>query len=265
MASRANHYVVYAGASESEDDLATTRRQTSKTRTKTTTTMPARRTSSVAAKRKAAPKPQSRQALKDRTNIQGGSDTEEVDNFDEDDMATAKPKTKRAKTAATKSQSSRATSAPPRSKTAKRAPGAEALSVIPETQADPNDVSHSIEADADPMDIAQVPTPPRAMPSFQRARSTSVQPLLPRASARSVSAQPGYPPPRERSGSLSDTARERRGGDPETRRKLNDITKKYENLNLKYQDLQQVGQSEADTNFEKLKRASDEKASTTFS
>ncbi len=265
MASRANQYVVYAGASDSEDDLATAnakhkRNNTTTSKSKSTTAMPARRASTTATKRKAAPKAQSRQALKDRTNIQGGSDTEEVDAFDEDDMAAAKPKSKRAKTTATKAQTSRATSAPARSKAAKRAPATEPLGVIPETQADPNDVSQSVEIDGDQMDIAAAPTPPRAQPFFQRARSTSVQPLLPRASARSISAQPGYPPPRERSGSVSDTARERRGGDPEIRRKLNDVTKKYENLNLKYQNLQEVGQGEAETNFEKLKRASDDKA-----
>ncbi|KAK5167182.1 uncharacterized protein LTR77_007913 [Saxophila tyrrhenica] len=266
MASRgnANQYVVYAGASESEDDLATAnakqhkRNNNTSSKAKNASNMPARRTSTAVTKRKAPAKTQNRQALKDRTNVQGGSDSEEADNFDEDDMA--KPKAKRAKTTASKTQTSRANSAPAKAKTTKRAPAAEALGVIPETQADPNDVSMSIEMEQDGMDITTAPTPPRAPPFFQRARSTSVQPLQPRASARSVSAQPGYPPPRERSGSVSDTTRERRGGDPEIRRKLNDVTKKYENLNMKYQNLQEVGQNEADTNFEKLKRASDEKA-----
>lgn len=248
--SRVSQLVISAGASDSEDDLAgaaaTKRRSNTSTNAKKGNNMPARRTSTAATKRKAPAKAQSRQALKDRTNIQGGSDTEEVDNFDDDE---GKPKPKRAKTANTKK--SRATATTVRSKRV------EPLSVIPETQQDPNDVSQSIEQDD--MDIAAAPTPPRAMPVYQRARSTSVQPLLPRASARSLSAQP-YPPPRERSGSVSDTARERRGGDPELRRKLNDVTKKYENLSMKYQSLQDVGQGEAETNFEKLKRASDEKA-----
>lgn len=249
--SRVSQLVISAGASDSEDDLAgaaaTKGRNNTAANAKKAQNMPARKASSTATKRKASTKTQNRQALKDRTNIQGGSDTEEVDNFDEDG---GKPQAKRAKMATTKT--SRAATTASRSKRV-----AEPLSVIPETQQDHNDVSQSIEVDE--MDIAAVPTPPRAQPFYQRARSTSVQPLAPRASARSVSAQP-YPPPRERSGSVSDTARERRGGDPEVRRKLNDITKKYENLNMKYQSLQEVGQGEAETNFEKLKHASDEKA-----
>ena len=59
---------------------------------------------------------------------------------------------------------------------------------------------------------------------------------------------------------MSDTARERRGADPELRRKLNDMTHKYENLSLKYQSLQEIGQDNAESNFERLKRASDQKA-----
>ena len=253
-----------AGASDSEDDLAgakagaeNQRVHSSALKPSKAKTMP-RRASTAATKRKAPAKAQNRQALKDRTNIQGGSDTEEVENF-EDDGEGGKPKAKRAKTTTARKQpTARAKSAPAKSKATKRA--AEALAVIPETQADPNDVSQSIEMDPDNMDITTAPTPPQVQRFVQRARSTSVQPLQPRPSARSISAQPGYPPPRDRSGSVSDTARERRGGDPELRRKLNDLTKKYENLNLKYQNLQEIGRSNADTNFEKLKRASDQKA-----
>ena len=43
------------------------------------------------------------------------------------------------------------------------------------------------------------------------------------------------------------------------RRKMTDMTKKYEDLNMKYQSLQEVGRNEADANFEKLKRAADQK------
>lgn len=201
----------------------------------------------TATKRKAAPK-QSRQPLKDRTNVQ--SDAEDID----DEQESAKPKPKRPKTTGA-------------SRKTKAAKAAETLGVIPETQADPDhvdDVEQSIEMDADHMDITQAPTPPQIARFVQRPRSTSVQPVIqplqPRASARSVSAQPAFPPPRERSGSVSGTERERRGGDPELRRKLNETTKKYENLNLKYQNLQEIGRSNAETNFEKLKRASDQKA-----
>ena len=263
--SKAQASLLQAGASDSEDDLAgaenrrpnnTTAKANSKA--KNTATMPRR--VSGATKRKAAPKAtNNRQALKDRTNVQAGSDTEEVDNFEDADDAPKK--TKRAKTAATRK---------PAAKSKKE------LGVIPETQPDPEaeDVEQSIEMDPDNMDVEMVPTPKQTQKFAQRPRSTSVQPLQPRPSsraasvqplqprpsARSISAQPGYPPPRERSGSVSDTARERRGGDPELRRKLNDMTSKYENLNLKYQNLQEIGKGNAESNFEKLKRASDQKA-----
>lgn len=202
---------------------------------------------STATKRKAAPK-QSRQALKDRTNIQ--SDAED-DAPEEDDAP--KRKLKRARKAAA-------------SRKPKAAKTAEPVVVVQETQPDPEDVEQSVEmeeVEVDAMDIAQVPTPVQVPQFVQRPRSASVQPLQqlqPRPSARSVSAIPGYPAPRDRSASASGTERERRGGDPELRRKLNDITKKFDSLNLKYQNLQELGKTSADTNFEKLKRASDDKA-----
>lgn len=242
-----------AGASDSEDDLTTTiaakgncvpvkqpfsyAETSTRKSTKTKSAMPAK----TATKRKAAPR-QPRQALKDRTNLP--SDDEDVDE-DED----AKPKAKRTKTAPARKP---------------RTTKPETLGVIPETQPDPvEDVEQSIEIDPEQTEIMQEPTPLQKQLQVPRARSASVQPvqpLLPRASARSTSAQPGYPRPRERSGSVSGTERERRGGDPELRRKLNEMTKKCEDINLKYQGLQEIGKVNADSNFEKLKRASDEKA-----
>lgn len=257
-----NPLILRAGASDSEDDLAGIEESHVNTSVlKTSTTMPPRRRASTAAtKRKAAPKTQKRQALKDRTNIQAGSDVEEVDEFEEDG---GKSKAKRAKTATTRKQPAAA-----------KSKGAKALSIIPETQPDPEDVSQSIEADPDGMEINKQPTPPQVPRFFQRARSTSVQPLQPRPSARSgsvqplqprpsarsMSAQPVYPPPRERSGSVSDAARERRGNDPELRRRLVEKEKQWEDLKLKYEALQEIGQNQAESNFEKLKRASDQRA-----
>ncbi|KAK4544116.1 hypothetical protein LTR36_004614 [Oleoguttula mirabilis] len=228
-----------AGASDSEDDLATAAANATCKVSKANSTMQKAATTKTATKRKAAPKQTARQPLKDRTNVQ--SDGEE---YEEEEVA--KPKAKRAKT----------TTAARKPKTVK-----ETLGVIPETQPDPDDFEQSIEMEQDTMDVTKAPTPQQVQRFVQRARSTSVQPqpLQPRASARSVSAQPGFPPPRERSGSVSGTERERRGADPELRRKLNEMTKKYETLDLKYQNLQEIGRSNAETNFEKLKRASDQK------
>ncbi|KAI5366298.1 Putative monopolin complex subunit Csm1/Pcs1, csm1/Pcs1 domain superfamily [Septoria linicola] len=276
---------IAAGADESEDDLLAT----TATKRSTTTKMPkakaavARRVSgskATATKRKAAPR-QPRQALKDRTNLQDGNETEEVDEFDNEE-AVAKPMAKRAKTTATRKNTKAAAQddAPKETKTAgakrgrgaKRAPSPEPMVTIPETQPDPEymeDIEQSIEIDADNMDIEKERTPPPTRIYAQRAPSVPTQPLLPRPSARAeplqprlsgraASAQPSYQPVRSRDGSVS--APERRGGDPELRRQLNDITKKYESLHLKYENLEEIGKTSAESNFEKLKRASDQKA-----
>lgn len=52
-----------------------------------------------------------------------------------------------------------------------------------------------------------------------------------------------------RPGSASDTER----NDPTLRRKLGELTKKYDVLNLKYQDLREIGVKEAEKNFNQLK------------
>lgn len=255
-----------------EDDLnnASTGPENKRTMPAATRAKTTRRASAgkPAPKRKAAaPKAQPRQALKDRTNEQHASDTEEVDEFDNDNMEASKPKAKRAKTA-TATKNTKKTAAPKsapakKGKVAKRAPSPEPLAMIPETQQDPDqmdDVEQSIEISLDPsnMDIAQEPTPKPVQKFYQRAPSVPVQPLHPRPSARPASVQPTYAPVRDRSGSAG--GGERRVGDPELRRALNEMTKKYENLQLKYEALEDVGKADAETNFEKLKRASDQKA-----
>ncbi|WPG99397.1 Hypothetical protein R9X50_00221100 [Acrodontium crateriforme] len=236
---KAQQSAIRAGASDSEDDLAAAAASGVRTTGKTKMTKAA--AAKPAPKRK-APTKQSRPALKDRTNMQD-SDVEDFEEEGEEEES-AKPKAKRAKTTASK-----------------KAPASRQKVVIPETQPDPDqtqDIEESIEEIADDMDVNKAPTPVQAQRFVQRPRSTSVQPLSMPTSARSGPVQSGYPRARERSGSASAT--ERRGGDPEMRRKLNEMTKKYENVNLKYQNLQEIGKSNADTNFEKLKRASDQKA-----
>ncbi|KAK4499513.1 hypothetical protein PRZ48_010028 [Zasmidium cellare] len=252
-----------AGADDSEDDLATTATHSETTRK---TAMPKAKTAATkAAPKRKAPAKAPRQALKDRTNIQ---DEAEADALDEEEMA---PKTKRAKTTKTTTRKNAAVEdeepkkAPAkRGRQTKRAPSPEPLMTIPETQQDPeqfeDDVEQSIEADPENMDIEKEPTPKQVQKFYQRAPSVPIQPLQPRPSARpgvrSGSAQPAYS--RARSGSAS--GNERRGGDPELRRQLNELTKNYENLQLKYESLEDVGKTQAESNFDKLKRASDQKA-----
>lgn len=62
--------------------------------------------------------------------------------------------------------------------------------------------------------------------------------------------EPAY---RRRAGSASDTER----GDPNLRRKLGDMTRKFENVDLKYRNLKEVGINEANSNMEKLRRQCD--------
>lgn len=279
-----------AGAADSEDELDLLSTNAPKRATTSTAKMSKAKTAvrrvsaskAVATKRKPATR-QPRTALKDKTNLQDGNETEEVDDFDADDAA-VKPKAKRAKTTATRNNAKgppdevaarepvkKATGAK-RGRPAKRVPSPEPMVTIPETQPDPQymeDVEQSIEMDPENMDIEREPTPPPARKFAQRAPSVPVQPLLPRPSARTdplqprpsgraASAQPSYPTARSREGSAN--APERRGGDPELRRLLHDMTKKYENLHLKYESLEDIGKRSAESNFEKLKRASDQKA-----
>ncbi|KAK1058628.1 hypothetical protein LTR74_013266 [Friedmanniomyces endolithicus] len=235
----AQHSLLNAGASDSEDDLATATangtRKGAKSNAATQKVMPATK---KATKRK-QPTKQPRQVLKDRTNLPS-----DVEDMDDENTAGGKPRAKRAKTAPARKPRARA---------------GETMGVIPETQMDPVDIEQSIEMDVD--DVVPEVVPQQIQRFAQRA--TSVQPgpvLQPRPSARSMSAQPGFPPPRERSASFSGTEREWRAGDPETRRKLKDLTKRFDDLKTKYSILQDTGKDSADSNFEKLKRATDEKA-----
>lgn len=63
---------------------------------------------------------------------------------------------------------------------------------------------------------------------------------------------------RKRAGSASDV--EKGGSDPATRRRLGELTKKMENMDMKYQNLREVGIKEAEGNFEKLKKHSEERS-----
>lgn len=56
---------------------------------------------------------------------------------------------------------------------------------------------------------------------------------------------------RKRAGSASDS--ERGGNDPATRRKLGEMTNKFEKLEVKYRSLRETGIKEANANFEKYK------------
>lgn len=60
---------------------------------------------------------------------------------------------------------------------------------------------------------------------------------------------------RKRAGSASDTER----SEPMVRRKLGEVTRKFENLDVKHNALRQVGIKEAEQNFDALRSQSDER------
>ena len=47
--------------------------------------------------------------------------------------------------------------------------------------------------------------------------------------------------------------------DPSVRRRLGDLTKKYEALESRYQDLREIGVKEAERNYDNLKKQGEEK------
>lgn len=136
------------------------------------------------------------------------------------------------------------TIAPGRSKGPKCQPSTELQQqekVIQETQA-PMDVDVSRDAKEDDADEDALP-----QSVFRHTNN-----------GRATSHKPQHALTRRRAGSASDA--EKTAGDPATRRKLGEMTRKFENLETKYKMLRETGGKEAEANFEKLKTQSEVKA-----
>ncbi|KAK7518430.1 chromosome segregation protein Csm1/Pcs1-domain-containing protein [Phyllosticta citriasiana] len=190
-----------------------------------------------------------RKALAERPEP-NGSDTEEVEDFDQPqepvELAPAKPKARgrppKAKAAAAVAEPE----IPKKPGRGRRAPKKEeepveeSIHVIPETQPEPDhmDVEPSIE---------EIPETQQTEPA--RRKNTRG-----RAGSRQPQQSESYRP----AASASET--EKAGGDPALRRKLGDMTKKLENLDIKYQTLRNVGMRDAESNFDRLKKSADERA-----
>jgi hypothetical protein len=116
-----------------------------------------------------------------------------------------------------------------------------ASKVIPETQAMPMDLDSSDFPDEDADCEGVIPETVPRKPSGKRTNSRQRQPFL----------------LANRAGSVSD--RERAQDDSSTKRKLDEMTKKFEDLNMRYKVLKEVGVKEAQVNFEKLKEQSEVK------
>ncbi|KAL8962786.1 MAG: hypothetical protein Q9193_000871 [Seirophora villosa] len=111
--------------------------------------------------------------------------------------------------------------------------------VIPDTQ----DVVMGVDLDEVPLQSEDDEEVPQSVfRQTKHARSRHLQPPL----------------ARKRAGSASET--EQGAGDPVLRRKLGEMTKKFENLDMKYKALRDVGIKEAEANFESLKLSAEGKS-----
>ena len=228
------------------------------------------------ASKKAATK---RAPLKDQSNLQP-SDTEEVDDFEEEVASTFVKPNARNKT----------TSEAPEVQKPKRKgrpPGkGKAAAVKPEVEVEPVPVITEKDGDFEYTPRQTKPNgkvvkdsqpeeapPERIVQETQAMEVDGEAPvdddtIVPQSTyrkannARAGSRQAAVPVynGHRRAGSASDTER---GGDPAIRRKLGDLTQKFESLDLKYRHLREVGVKEAEANFEKLRKQSEEKAKST--
>jgi hypothetical protein len=193
-----------------------------------------------------------------------GSDTEEVEEFEEDEVAAAPAKTtkrgrpakaqtqdvdmeeapepakaKRGRKPAAKEAAPTKTKAAARGKNAKKVEEPEAHTIAEtqpvEPEADEMDVEDSIEVDEIP---ESMPPPPR--PSARRAQAQT-------SKARQTSAGP------RRAGSASDTER-----DPALRRKVGDLTRKLEAMAAKYETLKDAATAGKESNFDQLKKRTEQ-------
>jgi hypothetical protein len=227
------------------------------------------RPKAVSTKTKRAP-------LKDKTNQQYASDTEEVDEFAQEDVtmeeasgdeveatlvsipppkprqnkAKPAPKGEKPKTTSSRSKASSRIQSPERQQIDRRGAkdvGAQASKarqpsverklkrkIIPETQ------PSAMEVDGYGSEEAEDET----------LKLTKPFAIAPRAQSRPRQ----VPPSHRRLPSVSDNE----GNEPGLRRQLGEITKKFENLDLKYRNLREVSVVEAEQNFERLKKQSSE-------
>lgn len=231
----------------------------------TKTKAPARRTSGrLVAKSKAVAAPKGkRKALADKTNQQHASDTEEVEEFDDIAMG-GEPDPLVAKEPESKATKKKAPVG--RGKIAKEVSTNTNYSIEDITPPAPRLESRATKEKL-PLK-RQAPTAPTSKEVIQESQvpdmeidgdeeveqdiSVEIQSAQ-RPRSQSRPRQPSVP--RRRAGSVLDTER----SDPILRRKLGEMTKKYESLNVKYQDLREIGLKEAERNFERLKKQSEEK------
>ncbi|OTB03317.1 hypothetical protein M426DRAFT_321886 [Hypoxylon sp. CI-4A] len=118
---------------------------------------------------------------------------------------------------------------------------------IPETQPADNEIPETQAVETTELSIEENEQV-EDLPPYNQARSSSVQRLQTHSvlgsSRRTVPA--------------SDSELH----DPLMRRRVGDLTRKYENLEAKYRDLREIGVKEAEHNYDRLKKQTEEKANT---
>jgi hypothetical protein len=214
---------------------------------------------------KKAPAKGGRKALAERKEA-NESDTEEVDEFEEELVAQVKPakRGRPAKKAQEEEEEEEEVEAPAPAKRGRKLAAAKKETkekataktrgtkrgaepepehiTIPETQPepaeDPMDISESIEVDEIP---ESMPPPPAVRPSARRAQA---QPNG-RAQRTSVVGR--------RTGSVSDSER-----DPVMRRKVGDLTRKLDAMTARYETLKESASSGKESNFDQLKKRTDQ-------
>lgn len=238
-----------------------------------------------APKRKAAPK---RAPLKEQTNVQHAEDTEEVDEFAKQDIAMdelaevkqpAKRKAPPKKTA--KKTGKQSKKEPEQTGVAEKEPAQQLNAVekdgefeyTPTTTRQTKRLGRSA-AQKPKANVQHVPVEPRQqekiIPETQVAMEIDQSEVpeedegdedavpqsvfRPTKNAREKTNQRQPTVARRRAGSASDN--ERASSDPATRRKLGEMTKKFEKLDTRYKILREEGINEANANFEKYKTQS---------
>ena len=182
-----------------------------------------------------------RKALADKTNHQLVDETEEVDEFEqedtvmEDELDATVIAVKENKSQAKKKTAATGKGVTKKKIPAKRSKPMEEMQspVVLESQVPEVEIENTLEEEEIEKPVAK----PRHI-SRQRERSHPRQPSLQRRHAVST----------------SDTER----SDPVLRRKLGDMTKKFDSLSVKYQDLREIGLKEAERNFDRFKKQSED-------
>lgn len=236
--------------------------------------------SSVLAPKKAGvgrkPAPQ-RAVLTDISNTHNASDTEEVDEFDPPEHVTRNstailptpmtvPKTRGRKPKASKDKEE---AIKPPGRRGKTVSATVQLDEIPETQQEirkaPEPARKKLSADGRTKSPAReiIPdTQPEPMiiqaSEDHQMEEAQLEEITPRPGDRLRPGSRAQKAPLARARGVSASV-ERRSNDPTLRRQLDDMTSRFELLEVKYKTLKDIAGREADMNFDKLKRLADEK------